>query len=93
MADNAKPLQIYARSLGALLVLLAATIVAAKLPLGGWSVVVALAIAGLKAGIVATWFMHLRTSAPVMRLFALAGTFWLLVLLGLTLLDVQSRSG
>lgn len=93
MVDDAKPLKVYARVTGALMLLLGVTLLAAELPLGDWSVIAALAIAGLKAGIVATWFMHLRTGAPVMRVFALAGAFWLLVLLGLTLLDVYMRGG
>lgn len=72
----------------ALLVLLALTFGAAHLPLGGFNVVVGLAIAGIKVALVALIFMGLGRSAALMRLAAAAGLLWLAILFMLTLADV-----
>jgi cytochrome c oxidase subunit IV len=72
----------------ALLVLLALTFAAAHLPLGGFNVVIGLAIAGLKVALVALIFMGLGRSAALMRLAAAAGLIWLAILFMLTLTDV-----
>ncbi len=72
----------------ALLVLLALTFGAAHLPLGGFNVVVGLAIAGIKVTLVVVIFMGLGRSASLIRLAAAAGIFWLAILFTLTLTDV-----
>ena len=72
----------------ALLVLLGLTFWAAHLPLGGFNVVVGLAIAGIKVTLVIVIFMGLGRSAPLIRLAAAAGVFWLTILFVLTLTDV-----
>lgn len=73
---------------GALLVLLALTLGAAHLPLGGFNVVIGLAIAGIKVALVALIFMGLGRSAALIRLAAAAGLLWLAILFMLTLADV-----
>ena len=75
----------------ALLVLLALTFTAAHRPLGGFNVVVGLAIAGIKVALVVTIFMGLSRSAALIRLAAAAGVFWLAILFVLTLTDVMAR--
>lgn len=75
----------------ALVVLLAATTGFAFLPLGRWNIVVAIAIAAAKALIVVIFFMELRRSSGLVRVFAGAGFLWLLILLGLTGADYGSR--
>lgn len=75
----------------ALLLLLAATSLAARLDRGAMSVVIALAIAGVKAGLVAVFFMHLRTSSPLMRVFAGTGLLWLAIMITLSLNDFLTR--
>jgi cytochrome c oxidase subunit 4 len=75
----------------ALLVLLAATTGAAFLPLGGFNAFVALAIAVCKALLVLIVFMELRRSSGLVRAFAVAGFFWLLILLTLTSADYLTR--
>ena len=75
----------------ALLVLLAGTVGVSYLPLGAFGLVVALAIAGAKAALVALFFMHLRLSTPLTRLFAGAGLVWLALLMGLTMTDYLTR--
>jgi cytochrome c oxidase subunit 4 len=57
----------------------------------GWNTVVALAIAVGKALLVILYFMHLRYSDRLTWIFAGAGFFWLLILLGGTLDDFITR--
>jgi cytochrome c oxidase subunit 4 len=68
--------------------LLGLTFWAAHLPLGGFNVVVGLAIAGIKVALVVVIFMGLGRSASLIRLAAAAGVFWLAILFVLTLTDV-----
>jgi cytochrome c oxidase subunit 4 len=75
----------------ALVVLLATTTGLAFVPLGRWNLVVAIAIASMKALIVVIFFMELRRSSGLVRVFAGAGFLWLLILLGLTGADYSSR--
>jgi len=72
----------------ALLVLLGLTFGAAHLPLGGFNVVIGLAIAGIKVTLVIVIFMGLGNSPSLIRLAAAAGVFWLTILFVLTLTDV-----
>ena len=75
----------------ALVLLLATTTGLAFLPLGRWNLVVALAIGATKALIVVIFFMELRRSSGLVRVFAGAGFLWLLILLGLTGADYATR--
>lgn len=75
-----------------LLVLLALTVTLAYQPLGAFNQVAALSIAMLKAGLVAAVFMELRHRGPRTFVFALAGLFWLGILLWLGLMDFLSRT-
>jgi cytochrome c oxidase subunit 4 len=74
-----------------LLALTCLTIGVAFLPLGAWHTPVAIGIAAVKAVLVAVYFMHLRISPRGNRLAALAGLFWLAILLAGTLDDVVTR--
>ncbi len=76
----------------ALMLLLVATIGAAKMELGPLGNVVNLGIAICKALLVALFFMHLHYREPAMRIFALAGLFWLVILFTLTLSDYLTRA-
>lgn len=64
----------------------------ASIDLGRLNVVVAMTIAVCKALLVMLFFMHLRYSNRLVWLFAGAGIFWLLLLIGLTLNDYLSRN-
>ncbi|HET6628155.1 MAG TPA: cytochrome C oxidase subunit IV family protein [Woeseiaceae bacterium] len=75
----------------ALIGLLALTVGSSFLELGRLNVFVNLAIAAIKAGLVAAFFMELRAAQAVVRLAALAGLFWLALLLGLSLADFLTR--
>lgn len=76
----------------ALLVLLMLTVAAAYVHLNGWSVILALTIAIIKALLVILYFMHVRYSGRLTWLFAGAGFVWLGILLVLTISDYLSRS-
>ena len=76
----------------ALLALLVLTAGAASLPLGRWSVVVALAIAGAKMALIFLFFMHLKYERGLVRIFAFAGFFWLAIIAVLTFADVLARA-
>jgi cytochrome c oxidase subunit IV len=56
-----------------------------------WNSVAALIIASAKTTLVVLYFMHLRYSGKLTWVFASAGVFWLLLLLGGTLDDVITR--
>lgn len=76
----------------ALVLLLAATTTLAFVPLGTFNIFVALGIAVAKALIVLLFFMDLRGSVPLVRTFAAAGFFWLLIMITLTTADYTHRT-
>jgi caa(3)-type oxidase, subunit IV len=75
----------------ALMVLLALTLGSSFVPLHGFNTTVNVAIALVKATLVAVVFMRLRTSSALVRLAALAGVMWLLILIGLSFTDLLIR--
>ncbi len=76
----------------ALLVLLALSAATAWLPLGWMNTAIGMAVALLKALLVAMVFMRLRASHPLLRLTALAGVVVLALLLVLSGADYATRS-
>jgi len=74
-----------------LIALTGATIGLSYVDLGAWHGTVGLAIASSKATLVVLFFMHALYSPRLIWLVALAGIFWLGILLGLTLSDYSSR--
>ncbi|RPI12530.1 MAG: cytochrome-c oxidase [Acidobacteriales bacterium] len=83
----------YALVLAALLVLTAVTVAATGVRFASpaVNVVAALGIATLKASLVALYFMHLRHDKPMNALIFTTGLAILATLLGLTLIDVETR--
>ena len=75
----------------ALLALLAANLAIAFVTLGAANPIVALAIAAVQAIIVALVLMRLLEAAPLSRVFAVVGLFWLLILFGLSGVDYATR--
>lgn len=59
---------------------------------GGLNAVIALAIAVLKALLVILYFMHARYSSRLTWVFAGAGFFWLMILIGGTMDDFLTRN-
>jgi cytochrome c oxidase subunit 4 len=80
------------RCWAALMLLLAATTASAFVPLGAFNIVVSLCIAVAKALIVLLVFMELRASRSLVRAFAGAGFFWLLIMIVLTGADYWHRT-
>ncbi len=76
----------------ALMGLLVLTTGLAFVPLGTANLFVSLAIAITKASLVLLVFMELRASSGLVRVFACAGFFWLLILIGLTSADYTHRT-
>ena len=74
-----------------LMALLILTLVVARWDLGGWSIVIAMAVAVAKAALIVTFFMHLKWSSPMVRFFGLAATFWLLIMFAFTFGDYLTR--
>jgi cytochrome c oxidase subunit 4 len=74
-----------------LLALLALTATATLLPPGPWSTPIALGVALVKAALIFIYFMRLREQTGLVRLFAVAGFFWLAILMTLTCADFFTR--
>jgi cytochrome c oxidase subunit IV len=77
--------------LAALMILLIITLAAAIPNLGYLNLPIAMIIAFVKAGIVVTYFMHLKLSSKLVKFFALAALFWLVIMFLLTFGDYFSR--
>ena len=76
----------------ALLGLTAITVTVASLHFGSLSIVVALAVAAVKATLVLSFFMHLRYERPLFRIMFLVVVITLAIFIGLTFLDPPFRS-
>jgi cytochrome c oxidase subunit IV len=76
----------------ALLVLTATTTGMAYVDLGDFNIYVALTIAIVKATLVVLFFMHVKESGGITKVYVAAGFFWLAILLLLTITDYVSRS-
>jgi cytochrome c oxidase subunit 4 len=76
----------------ALMILLALTLFAATLDLGPVALLVALAIAATKAGLVVLFFMHVRYCSRVTWIFVIAGLLWLSILFSLTFSEYHGRA-
>jgi len=85
------PLGTYVLVWLALLVLTAATITAAGLHFGNFSVLAAIAIATIKGGLVLMYFMHLKYEERVFKLMLGLALFTLTVIMVLTFVDVAWR--
>ena len=76
----------------ALVVLATATLLISRVPLGNWSLVVALAIAAAKAAIVLAVFMHLARGSGLHRLAIAVAVVFVLLIIGGVLADVGTRT-
>ena len=92
MAEPETSVRSYLGVYVALIVLMALTTGLAFVDLSPWSAAVALAIAGAKALLVILYFMQVRTSSGLTRIFVVAGFYWLALLFGGTLGDLLTRS-
>jgi cytochrome c oxidase subunit 4 len=73
---------------GALMVLTLVTVAVTKVDLGAsTNLVIAMAIATIKAGLVATYFMHLRWDRPFHTLIFVGSLLFVSLFISMTLLD------
>ena len=91
MTQHVESIKLYALIFGALLVLTLTTVFVAEIDLGDWNIVVALLIAFMKASLVVWFFMHVRHTTGMTRLFVVAGLFWLCIMFTLTFSDYLTR--
>jgi cytochrome c oxidase subunit 4 len=91
MSAHVVPLKTYFAIFGALMGGTALTVFVAFQDLGPMNTVVALTIAGIKALLVVLWFMHVKYSSRLTWIFAVAGFLWLLLMIGLTMADFDTR--
>jgi cytochrome c oxidase subunit 4 len=91
MADHVVPKRTYYLIFGILLVLTYLTVQISAFDLGPMNTVAALAIASLKATLVVLFFMHVKYGTRLTKLAVIAGLYWLLILLALTLSDYLTR--
>jgi cytochrome c oxidase subunit 4 len=91
LAEHVESTKLYLSIFLALMVLTAVTTAVAFLDLGRLNTPVALAIAVSKALLVVLFFMHVRHSTALTKIVVFGGTFWLALLIGITMADYVSR--
>lgn len=75
-----------------LMALLVVTVGAAFIPWGSRiGIVIAMAVAITKAVLVVMYFMHVKGSSGLTKVFVVAGLAWLAILMGITLAEYHSR--
>ena len=74
-----------------LLALTAVTVTVARMELGALSILTAIMIASVKAGLVLWFFMHLKYEQRLFKLLLLVPVVTLAVIIGLTFVDVWYR--
>lgn len=77
---------------GLLLALTAITIAAAQFDFGFLNVVVAMAIATTKAGLVILFFMHLKYEKPLFKIIVFLTFVLLAIAIGFTFFDIAYRN-
>ena len=75
----------------ACLVLLGATMLVAQFQLGALNPILNMSISAAKTALVVWFFMHVRRAGPLLRLAAVMGLIWLMILFGLSLSDYLTR--
>ena len=89
---KSSPLKMYFGIWATLLLFTYITYKAAFIELGRYNAAVALGIATLKATLVALFFMHVwHASEKLTKMVVIAALFFLMLLLGLTMMDYATR--
>ena len=91
MTHQVVPVKTYAAVFGGLIALTITTVAVSKLELGEYNFICAMTIAVIKASLVVWFFMDVRRSSSMTKLFVGAGFFWLAILLVFVLSDYVSR--
>ena len=87
------PLQTYFKVFGALMFLTLLTVLAAKIDLGSFNIVLAMLIAIAKSTLVLLFFMHLYYDNKTNLLFFLGSVLFLIIFISFTYFDVAYRDG
>jgi cytochrome c oxidase subunit 4 len=91
MTHQAVPVKVYAAVFVALLALTITTVVISRIDLGEYNFICAMTIAVIKGTLVVMFFMDVRRSSSMTKLFVGAGFFWMAILLVFVLSDYLSR--
>ena len=89
--DHLMPMRVYLGIYAALLVLTATTVGVSLANLGPASIYVAMAVAIVKASLVAAYFMHLKFDNRINLLVFVAALLFLALFFALTLTDLRTR--
>ncbi len=92
MSEHILPTRVYYTIFGVLMLCTYLTVQMAFIDLGAFNAVAALVIAVFKATLVVLFFMHVKYSSPLIWVIVIASTFWLGILLVLTMSDYLTRS-
>ena len=87
------PLQTYFKVFGALMFLTVFTVLASKVDLGSFNIILAMLIAIMKSALVLLFFMHLYYDNKTNLLFFLGSVLFLIVFISFTYFDVAYRDG
>jgi cytochrome c oxidase subunit IV len=68
------------------------TIGMAFVNLGNFNIVAALVIAGIKAGLVITFFMHVKYSSRLTKMWVAVGFIWMFLMISITMTDYLTRA-
>ena len=85
------PLKVYLAIGAALFILTGVTVGVSFIDLGGWNVVVALLVAGVKASLVALVFMHLLYDRKIMLVVFITSILFLSIFIIFTMFDTMTR--
>lgn len=91
MSHPVVPLKVYVGVFVALIALTATTVAVSRIDLGEYNFVAAMTIAVVKGLLVVLFFMHVRQSSSMTRLFVAAGFVWMAILFVFVLSDYLSR--
>jgi cytochrome c oxidase subunit 4 len=91
MKHTVIPVRLYALVFLALIALTIVTTEISRIDLGEYNFIVAITIAVIKAMLVILFFMHVKQSSSMTKLFVAAGFFWMAILIVFVLSDYLSR--
>ncbi|HEX2898045.1 MAG TPA: cytochrome C oxidase subunit IV family protein [candidate division Zixibacteria bacterium] len=89
--NHVLPLKVYMGVATALLVLTIITVVVAQFHFGEFNLIIAMAVAAVKATLVALYFMHLRYDSRMYAIVFVGSLMFLAVFIGFTMLDTMRR--
>jgi cytochrome c oxidase subunit IV len=91
MSHPVVPIKVYVGVFAALIALTITTVAVSKVELGEYNFIVAMTIAVIKGTLVVLFFMHVKQSSSMTKLFVVAGFFWMAILFVFVLSDYLSR--